>query len=111
MRSNIDVTIQADEALYRGVARANEILEAESGPSADEAKADWSLGADEQDRPLLTLTLSDFMGAVPARFAPGELGDEESLRVRLHRLWGDLLQVRTGRLIRHMQELIRQEEA
>lgn len=111
MRSSIDPKIRADQTLHREVARATELLESEATPSSDEATADWTLTSDDRGRPVLTLTLSDFMGAVPARFAPDELGDEESLRVRLHRLWGDLLQVRTGKLIRRMQELIRQEGA
>ena len=67
----------------------------ELGPSASQALAEWSLIQDERGRELINLRLSDWTGSVEYRFAPEELSSPAQIRRRLHRLWGDLLQVRS----------------
>jgi hypothetical protein len=107
VRTNVHEKIRSNESLCSGVAQANALLEAESGPSAGQVAADWDLTRDESGRNVLTLTLSDYSGAVTARFTPEDLANAGSLRIRLHRLWGDLLQVRSGKQVERLQELVR----
>ena len=47
------------------------------------------------------------MGAVESRFAPDELENATHLQIRLHRLWGDLLQDRSHRQVSKLKELVR----
>ncbi len=108
MQIDIDNKIGQQGAWAEGVQRGNDILEMVVGQSADSAKANWELKQDEKGRPLLWLTLSDFTGQVVDKFAPDELQNSERLWDRLHRLWGDLLQVRSHKLL---EELMKPEPA
>lgn len=64
------------------------------GPSAGLVSGSWDRMVDEHGRPLLTLHLEDHTGSVNGRFALDELRSTNQTTFRLHRLWGDLLQVR-----------------
>lgn len=77
--------------LQQATNRLEEIL----GPSAARVKAEWERREDARGRTLYTLHLSDWTGDVKADFSPDELKSANQLRYRLHRLWGDLLQVRS----------------
>ena len=57
-----------------------------------------------QGRTLYRLTIRDFTGEVSTDFAPDELQNPLHMRVRLYRLWGDLLQVRNNQ--QHQEVMI-----
>jgi uncharacterized protein YutE (UPF0331/DUF86 family) len=77
---------------------ASELLHEILGPSAGLVSAEWDRAEDERGRMVMTLTLSDFTGKVTATFTPEEFHEQEHLRLRFRRLWGDLLQLRAERL-------------
>ena len=79
----------------RGTKRLLEVL----GDSSDVAEAEWESETDDKGRPLLTLTVRDFTGKRSFRFAPDELQSPSHTSFRMHRLWGDLLHVRSGLLL------------
>lgn len=81
--------------LSRAVDEASKLLERVIGPSAHFVTAAWDLTEDDRGHPLIGLEVSDWTGSVGYRFAVAELSNEPHLRRRLHRLWGDLLQVRS----------------
>lgn len=79
----------------REISEAMAILEAEIGPASDQVEAEWNTSRDPQGRERVHLRISDWTGSVEYRFAPEELANGPHLKLRLHRLWGDLLQVRS----------------
>src|SRR5438128_1095417 len=103
MRINLSPALGENETYVQGVERANNILELVLGQSSGLVNADWTLTYDERNQPLLTLRLSDFAASVEARFALEEMENPEHLWLRLHRVWGDLLQVRSHK---QLQELL-----
>jgi hypothetical protein len=80
--------------LQQATARLEEVV----GSSAGQVQAEWNRTKDSRGRTIYTLRLSDWTGTVSADFAPDEL-QSSSLRYRLLRLWGDLLQVRSHKLL------------
>jgi len=91
----VDSSIRGRPDLQGGVDSATELLEEEMGASAATAKAEWTLTQDNRSRDVLELRVSDWTGSVGYRFAPDELTDRNHMQYRLHRLWGDLLMVRS----------------
>ena len=83
--------------------QATSSLEDVLGPSAELVTAEWDRSEDVRGRSLVLLRLSDFTGSATATFEPWELESATHMRSRLHRLWGDLLQVRSHQ---QLQELI-----
>src|SRR5690349_16481841 len=107
MPSKVDERIQRNPSLASAVSRAENILRDVLGASADHVSAEWSLSDDERGRPVIGLRLRDFTGAVESRFTPDELENATHLQIRLHRLWGDLLQDRSHRQVSKLKELVR----
>ncbi|MEX0939113.1 MAG: hypothetical protein WDZ59_14715 [Pirellulales bacterium] len=103
----VDERIQADEALHSRVLAAVSELERILGRSAPVVSARFDQVEDNDRRQLIRLTLSDFTGDVVADFAPGELTDDSQMDDRLHRLWGDLLQVRSAKQVEKLNELVK----
>ena len=67
------------------------------GPrSSQQVRAEWNRVQDHQGEALYRLTIRDYTGEVSTDFAPDELQNPLHMRVRLYRLWGDLLQVRNN---------------
>ena len=95
MRRQILPEIKSRPDLEPDVSVATDLLERELGASAATATADWSLTHDSRHRELIELRVSDWTGSVSYRFAPDELKDQNHMQYRLHRLWGDLLMVRS----------------
>jgi hypothetical protein len=95
MHKQIDPEIGRRPDLKSAVDRATELLAEEMGASASTAKAEWSLTQDTRSRELIELRVSDWTGTVGYRFAPDELTNRNHMQYRLHRLWGDLLMVRS----------------
>jgi hypothetical protein len=77
-------------------------LEEILGPAAARVKAEWDRQTDAKGRLLFILSLTDWTGSVRADFAPDELRSADHLRYRLHRLWGDLLQVRSQKQLEQL---------
>ena len=71
--------------------------------SSELVKAEWRRVPDHQRRKLYRLTIRDFTGEVSTDFAPDELQNPLHMKVRLSRLWGDLLQIRNNQ--QHQQVL------
>jgi hypothetical protein len=95
MQRQIDPAISSRPGLETAVARATDILAEEMGASAARSKVEWSLTRDHRSREVIELRVSDWTGSVGYRFAPTELTDQDHMQYRLHRLWGDLLMVRS----------------
>ncbi len=95
MKVSLEPKINDDPELLSKIEAANKLLEDLLGPSADQVEADWSLSDRAKGHFLVNLTVSDWTGSVGYRFAPEELRNSAHMRMRLHRLWGDLLQVRS----------------
>jgi len=95
MDVNISKDISARPDLEAAIKGASKLLEEELGASAASVKADWNLTRDRDGRLVVELLVSDWTGAVGYRFSPDELSNQAHTRLRLHRLWGDLLQVRS----------------
>ncbi len=95
MKTLVDPAIRSRPDLESAVDQATKLLAEEMGASAARAKAEWTLTEDTRIRELIELRVSDWTGSVGYRFAPDELDDRDHMRYRLHRLWGDLLMVRS----------------
>ena len=93
---------QGDEK-YALLQQVTTRLEEAIGPSANRVKAEWDRTEDERHRPLYTLRISDPTATATTSFAPDELAASPHLRFRLHRLWGDLLQVRSHQQLDDLQ--------
>ena len=69
-------------------------------------RARWDRVDDDRGRSLYSLKIADFSGEAEARFAPDELQDGTHMRVRLYKLWGDLLQARNRKQMEELQETV-----
>ncbi len=100
MKLSISGAIENDRVLGSALRRASQILERAIGSSSASAAAEWSLEKDPSGRPLVHLALSDYTGArAEARFAPDELANESRVEARSFTIWGDVLQVRSQKMI------------
>ncbi len=95
MTTSVDPAIRSRPDLGDRVDRATELLAGQMGASAATAKAEWALTKDHRSRDIIELRVSDWTGTVGYRFALDELDDHDHMQHRLHRLWGDLLMVRS----------------
>ena len=92
------------EAGYKpAVDRLNDLLADEVGDSSIPVSAEWKLLRDALGRPRLWLTITDGMERLPTPFDPDHDRDESECRRRLRKLWGDLLRVRSRRLMDEMR--------
>lgn len=96
--------INQDDGMKRLVEQASEILHDVVGPGDSFASADWRREEDAQGRHVVILKLSDPAGTVIATFEPEELRDPSQVRLRLHRIWGDLLQIRSQGQLQQLLE-------
>ncbi len=81
--------------------QATRRLEEVATRSATHVTAEWDRKEDPRGRALYNLHLRypDGTGEVEADFAPDELRHSDQLRDRLRTLWGDLLRVRSHKLL------------
>jgi hypothetical protein len=100
MNATFSETIKQDPLVQQATAYLEEILH--SSAFADEVRADWDRGQDHKGRTLYTLRLSAWGENVSASFTPRELRDRRELRWNLRGLWGDLLQVRSHKLLENL---------
>jgi hypothetical protein len=75
-----------------------------AGKSAIPASAEWELVPDATGTRRYLLRVWDHTGQVAEEFTPGELDSPKEMRGRLLHLWGDMLQVRTHRLLQKLTE-------
>jgi len=106
MKVTYEESIRQTDELFASTQQATRLLEDVLGRSADRVTAQWERSTDENGRSVVILHLSDWTATVTARFSSAELNQAETLRARLHRLWGDLLQVRSHRLLDELLESI-----
>jgi hypothetical protein len=86
--------------------RASTLLASILPPQSSQlVKAEWSRVLDPQGRPLYRLTIRDFTGEASTDFSPDELQNALHMKVRLARLWGDLLQIRNNQQHLHVQTI------
>jgi len=85
--------------------RATQVLLELLGPSRNSVSIDWDIAEDGRGYPVVILRISDANGTVSATFEPRELEDEDHLRVRLNRLWGDLLEIRSHKQVQRLMGL------
>lgn len=91
-----------DSASARPVVdRAMHWLEAILGPSGSAVRADWDLTTDDTGRETITLRLSDATSpeGLVQRFRPQDLRDRDYAERRFYRLFGDLLQAQSHKLL------------
>ena len=99
----IELAIRADPSLLALVHRANESLEAGLGRSSGTVSASWRLLEDDRGRPFLQLIISDWSGRAEAVFAPDDLKNDRYVQGRMIRLWGDLLEIRSHKLLEEIR--------
>jgi hypothetical protein len=88
------------EEEYLLLQQATKRLEEVLANSTDPVTAEWDRAEDAQHRLHYTLRLSDWAGSVMAIFDPDELQVPTRLRSRFNWLWGDLLQIRSSKLLK-----------
>lgn len=93
------------ELLRQATARLKETL----GSAQDSVHARWDRVEDEQGRLLYSLKIADFSGEVEATFTPNDLRTDDPLReadmrFRLARLCGELLRIRSHKLMEGLSE-------
>jgi hypothetical protein len=91
-------------ALYRLAEQASTHLDnVISQRYAPLISVEWDRTEDERGQPVATLTLKEEGDEVTARLSPRELEDPTDRRIRLLRLWGDLLQLGIRKRLDGMQ--------
>jgi hypothetical protein len=100
---------QEDQNLLQ---HASSLLEEVLGPqSSSIVRTEWRSVHDHRGRTLYRLTIGDFTGEASTDFGVDELKNPPHLRVRLYRLWGDLLQTRNEQQHRQVQIISEQVAA
>jgi len=110
MRVNIAERIKQTPELASALDNTTQLLEEELGPSSGGVAAEWTFNDDDPDRPVFVLTISDYTGKVTTKFAPYDLRNPAQMQIRLHRLWGDLLQVRSNKQVEKLKKLVHELE-
>lgn len=99
-----DATKQWQNGYFELLQQATMLLEGIVGESANRVSAEWDCVKDARGRLILSLTIRDATGQATAHFTPDELSVNREMRYRLLDLWGDLLQVRSHRLLEKLTE-------
>jgi hypothetical protein len=103
MSGSIGGAVQEDMELGPRVRRANQLLAETIGPSINTVTVTWDITQDPFVRKLARLVLSDFtQSQVHTDFSANELTNEERLRAKFYRIWGDLLQARSHQQLVHL---------
>ncbi len=79
----------------KGTKRLIEVI----GPDRDVVAGEWDCVTDESGQQILTLHVFDHAGETTFSFAPDELISPSQTSFRMHRLWGDVLHARSGRIL------------
>ncbi|MCI0643123.1 MAG: hypothetical protein L0Y72_13945 [Gemmataceae bacterium] len=105
---NVDIadSIRNQPGLKSAVEQATDLLEREMRNTAVPTSVHWNTESDEHDRPVLALTLADRYGVLKERFDLKEWKNPSRLQSRLHRLWGDMLQMRSQKQVEKLIEMM-----
>ncbi len=87
---------------YALLQRATERLEEIVRRSLDPVTAEWDRTQDDGE-PLYTLRLADWSGSATVDFRPKDLGDSGRLDNRLYRVWDELLEIRSHKLLERLR--------
>lgn len=93
---------ESNEA-YSYLRQATGYLEEVLGQSSGLVNAEWDR-TDDKGRSYYTLRISDWTGGASTMFDIHELKSAERMRVRLYRLWGELIQVRVNKAFQKVNE-------
>ncbi len=97
--------IKQSPELYGLAEKANRRLNEIAGEFGKDAEAEWDATEDEKSRKrLVKLTIRDLPEEVRGTFPREDLQDASMLTFRLAGLWGDLLGVRSLRLIHGLMD-------
>jgi hypothetical protein len=96
-----ETTKQGDAGLML-LQQATTCLEEIIGSSADQVCVKWDRSENPKGRTIYTLRLSAWAESVSAPFTLRELRSPHDLRWRLLDLWGDLLQIRSHKLLENL---------
>jgi hypothetical protein len=103
MNHTVNGALNNDPVLRPRVERAIQLLKEIIGPTFDSVVIRWGTTQDASGHPLVSLQLSDFTGASgDLKFSPDELANQEHVRARLYRVWGDVLQSRSHRQLNQL---------
>jgi hypothetical protein len=90
--------------------QANEQLQRVIGRFSEEVSVEWDRGQDERGRTVYTIKLSDDTDEAAASLTPEELRESTHLRSRLRHVWGDLLEARSNRQMKRLQQMVAEME-
>jgi hypothetical protein len=98
--------LKQDKNLFDRIQRGNELLQAELGNSRASVEAEWTR-ANDPTSPL-TLKLTDLYSkrSVEEDFTYKDFDDRDKLATRIHKMWGRLLDLRSGEIIKSVQDII-----
>lgn len=88
------------------IQQATKQLEEAVGISNDSVRAEWTQKSDTHGRPVIILRLTDWTGTVQSQFSSDDLRSPLPLDLRLLRLWGDLLQIRSHRQVDDLRQSV-----
>jgi hypothetical protein len=101
MKTTISPEILNDTKLAAAVGQANEVLRSDLGPSEPIVTATWRRSPNGP----IELEVDDSMASASAQFAPEELtANGYRVERKLNRLWGDVLQARSEKLLARIRE-------
>jgi len=95
LRVSVAATLHKWPEEHRLVQNASRRLTDLIGPTAGPVSVEWDRAEGPQERPVITLRISNPSGSVAAVFDPSEMESPSHMQVRLSRLWGDLLQLQS----------------
>ncbi len=96
--------LKQSKQLFDQAQQATALLTEVLGRGANRASVEWDCGKDANGHDLLILRIADSSVSESAVFAPSELRDAGDLRWRLNRLWGDVLQKVSHKLLDKLLE-------
>lgn len=89
---------------------ASVVVEQAIGPPAERVTATWGIQSDERGRANMELSIADWSGHATTRFRTEELQPPEQARLRFIRLWGDLLEQASKRLMQELETVGAEEK-
>lgn len=108
MQIILDEAIRSDPELTVAVERTTPLVLEELGRASERVSIEWGLERDEQDQPLLRLTLNDreIEIARSAEFKPTDLSNEIRFSSRVNWLWDSVLQASIEKRLARIDEAL-----
>lgn len=95
---------KSDEYGLSLLKQATRQLEEVIGRSAERVSAEWDRVDDATGRTSFVLKVKDTTGEAQASFDPEELQRPISAKIRMHQVWGQLLQIRNHKLLQDLRD-------